>query len=132
MVPLCSVCGKNPASYICRDCGRSVCGHCFDAVQWSCVECQNRRGGDPHALVTSSANPALYLLFIALGMIFVGIFLLMISSSLNGINGGGVILIGPIPILFGTGTNSTPLILIGAAVTIFALIFFAFTLRRGH
>jgi len=83
-------------------------------------------------LVTSSANPALYLLFIALGMIFVGIFLLMISSSLNGINGGGVILIGPIPILFGTGANSTPLILIGAAVTIFALIFFAFTLRRGH
>ena len=132
MVPLCSVCGKNSASYVCRDCGRSVCGQCFDAVQWSCVECQNRHGGNSRTWVTSTANPALYLLFVALGMIFVGIFLLMISSSLNGINGGGVILIGPIPILFGTGTNSTPLILIGAAVTIFALVFFAFTLRRGH
>ena len=83
-------------------------------------------------MITSSASPALYLLFVALGMIFVGIFLLMISSSLNGISGGGVILIGPIPILFGTGTNSTPLILIGATVTIFALVFFAFVLRRAH
>jgi uncharacterized membrane protein len=132
MVPLCSVCGKNPASYVCRDCGRSVCGQCFDAVQWSCVECQKRRDGNPHPLVTSSANPALYLLFVAVGMIFVGIFLLMISSSLNGISGGGVILIGPIPILIGTGTNSTSLILIGAVVTIFTLIFFGFVSRRGH
>jgi len=82
--------------------------------------------------VTSSANPALCLLLVAVGMIFVGIFLLMISSSLNGISGGGVILIGPIPILIGTGTNSTSLILIGAVVTIFALIFFGFVSRRGH
>jgi uncharacterized membrane protein len=79
-----------------------------------------------------SANPALYLLFAAFAMIFVGMFLLMISSSINGITGGGVILIGPIPILVGTGTNSTPLILIGAAVTIFAVVFFAFALRRSH
>ncbi len=132
MVPLCSVCGKNPASYVCRDCGRSVCSQCFDAVQWSCVECQNRRDGNPHPWVTSSANPALCLLLVAVGMIFVGIFLLMISSSLNGFSGGGVILIGPIPILIGTGTNSTSLILIGAVVTIFALIFFGFVSRRGH
>jgi len=72
------------------------------------------------------------LLFAAFGMILVGLLFLMISSSVNGINGGGVILIGPIPILFGTGTNSTPLILIGAAVTIFALVFFVLALRRSH
>ena len=65
-------------------------------------------------------------------MIFIGILLLMVGplSSPNGVSGGGVILIGPIPILFGNGTYSTPLIVVSAVITIVALIFFA--IRRAH
>lgn len=67
-------------------------------------------------------------------MIFLGILLLMIGpfSSLGVVSSGGVILIGPIPILFGNGTYSTPLILVSAVMTIFALIFFVFAVRRAH
>ncbi|HXY82281.1 MAG TPA: DUF131 domain-containing protein [Candidatus Saccharimonadales bacterium] len=99
--------------------------------RWICAQCQTYH---PTQSVVSGATTWLWVLFIAFGMIFIGILLLMVGplSSPNGVSGGGVILIGPIPILFGNGTYSTPLIVVSAVITIIALIFFVFAIRRAH
>jgi len=51
-------------------------------------------------------------------------------SNIESISGGAVILIGPIPIVFGTGPYSVALIALAAVLTIFAVIFFYFFARR--
>ena len=50
-------------------------------------------------------------------------------SGPSGVSGGAVILIGPIPIVLGTGPYSVTLIAIAVVLTIFALVFY-FVLRR--
>jgi uncharacterized membrane protein len=66
-------------------------------------------------------------------MIVVGV-LLMTAGSLTGsnggFNGGAVILIGPIPIILGTGPYSLLLIGFAAILTVIALVFFLLMRRK--
>jgi uncharacterized membrane protein len=50
-------------------------------------------------------------------------------SNLQGVSGGAVILIGPIPIILGTGPYSVPLIALAAVLSAVALAFY-FVMRR--
>jgi len=67
-------------------------------------------------------------------MIVVGI-LLMTAGSLASSNGsfnvGGVILIGPIPIILGTGPYSLALIAFAVILTVIALAFFLLMRRKA-
>jgi uncharacterized membrane protein len=72
-----------------------------------------------------------WVFFASFAMIFLGVILMAIASftSTQGTaSGGAVILIGPIPIVLGSGPESTWLILAAAIITVVSLV--AFLLRR--
>ncbi len=133
--PLCLLCGKRAATYICQACGKAVCSNCFDPIHWSCSDCQTKIG--PAAAVSHGApavfSTATWLFFIAFVIIFIGMVLMTLGSlsNINGVSGGAVILIGPIPIVLGTGPYSVALIALAAVLTIFALVYFFVLRRRG-
>jgi uncharacterized membrane protein len=74
------------------------------------------------------------LFFLAFIMIFVGMLLMTLGPLLNGgtagASGGAVILIGPIPIILGSGPFSGVILVLALVLTVFALIFFGVILRR--
>jgi uncharacterized membrane protein len=59
-------------------------------------------------------------------MIFVGVFLMTVTSVWNtgAVSGGTVILIGPIPIILGSGPASVPLLILALIFTIISFLFF--------
>jgi uncharacterized membrane protein len=66
-------------------------------------------------------------------MIVIGILLVTagsITGSGSGISGGAVILIGPIPIILGTGPYSFEMIIMAAVLTVLALGFFLLVRRK--
>ncbi len=79
----------------------------------------------------SVSRRLLSLLLLGITLVFAGITVLVIVSLVLGGSGsvGGVILIGPVPIIFGAGENAGLLILFGATVTVLSLILF-FVLNR--
>jgi uncharacterized membrane protein len=72
------------------------------------------------------------LFLVAFAAIFVGILLIALGSipHLGTSSAGAVILIGPIPIILGTGPYSFPLIALSVGVTIVAIVFFLVLRRR--
>jgi len=68
-------------------------------------------------------------------MVFVGMILMMIASFSEGrgsASGGAIVLIGPIPVILGSGPESTWMILLAAVITVIALVAFLLTRRRMH
>ncbi|MFA5572696.1 MAG: DUF131 domain-containing protein [Crenarchaeota archaeon] len=65
-------------------------------------------------------------------LVFIGTFIIIVASLVLGGSGnvGGIIMIGPIPIVFGAGPNTTYLIVIGAVLSIISVILFIVTNRR--
>jgi uncharacterized membrane protein len=76
------------------------------------------------------------LAFLLLGitLIFIGIAVLVVASLVLDGSGslGGVILIGPIPIVFGTGPNAGWLIAISAILTVVSVVLFLVLNRRNR
>lgn len=61
--------------------------------------------------------------------------LMMIASFSEGrgsASGGAIVLIGPIPVILGSGPESTWMILLAAVITVIALVAFLLTRRRMH
>lgn len=121
----CEVCGLLEARYVCNKCGRSACSDCFSAATWTCKKCsemdiRKREGSSPIAIK---------LLFAGFLLVFSGMILVAISAFTNassGASAGGIIMIGPIPIIFGTdGGAIWPLAIL---VLILMLSFFVMTL----
>jgi uncharacterized membrane protein len=81
--------------------------------------------------VDISGNLLVFLLF-GITLVFVGIAVLVVTSLILGGSGsvGGVILIGPIPIVFGSGPSAGWLITISAILTVVSIIFFLVFTRR--
>lgn len=131
--PQCLICAKRPATYVCQDCGRAVCGNCFDPAHWSCLDCQTklRPTAISEYIVPAQFSMATWLFFISFAIIFIGILLMTVGSlsNLGGVSGGAVILIGPIPIVLGAGPYSAALVGFAIVLTIFALAFF-FVMRK--
>jgi uncharacterized membrane protein len=73
------------------------------------------------------------LLLVGFAAVFVGTLLVALGSISNPgtASGGAIILIGPIPIILGTGPYSFPLIALSAILTIVAIVFFFALRRRG-
>jgi len=120
----CEICGTQEPRYVCSRCGRRVCARDFRPQLWLCTSCEPV----PYAekLEPGSAHPAgLSWIFLAsFAMILIGMILMMIASLTQGkgiTSGGAVILIGPIPIILGSGPESTWLILMAVIITMIAL-----------
>ncbi len=73
------------------------------------------------------------LLLLGITLIFVGIAVFVVASVVLGNSGnvGGVILIGPIPIVFGAGTFSIWLIVVSVILTVVSIILFLIMNRRS-
>jgi len=78
---------------------------------------------------------AFKLFMIGFFVIFAGIMLIMIASLLSpgsNVSGGGIFLIGPIPIVFGYGQYSAWMIAFAVILTIVAVIFFFLSWKRAR
>lgn len=119
----CQICGKlAPVTYTCEQCRREVCEACFENEVGVCSECYNRLEG-----VIPLLTLPLKLFLLGFGLVFIGMIVLMASSILYGSNQtstGIVILIGPIPIILGTGSYSIFAIIFVTILTILSIIFF--------
>jgi uncharacterized membrane protein len=75
-----------------------------------------------------------WLLIFGFILIFVGFAVMVISALVSGGSGsvGGVILIGPIPIVFGAGPDAGWLILIGVIITVISVGSFLVLNRRSR
>jgi uncharacterized protein (TIGR00304 family) len=62
-------------------------------------------------------------------LIFVGLALLLTSVPGSNVSTGGFVLIGPIPIVFGSGTNGSPLAVLAVGLGI-AMLLWLFALAR--
>jgi uncharacterized membrane protein len=74
-----------------------------------------------------------WIFFASFAMIFAGMILMALASFTQGqaTSGGAVILVGPIPIILGSGPGSAWLIVLGAILTIATVAFFLLS-RRGR
>ena len=73
-----------------------------------------------------------WLLVLGIVVVLVGIVVLAVASSVSGGSSstGIVIFIGPFPIVFGSGPNSTWLIIIGLILAVLTVAFFIVMNRR--
>ena len=77
-------------------------------------------------MASNSSQFVFKLLLFGFSLIFLGIILIVIASvfSDRSVNLGGIIVIGPIPIIFGAGENAWLMILIATILAIACLILF--------
>ncbi len=82
----------------------------------------------------SVSNRLLGVLLLGITLFFVGIAVLIVASMVLGGSGsvGGVILIGPIPIVFGAGPDAGWLIVVGIIVTVLSVVLFLVMNRRSE
>ena len=132
---LCEVCGARPARYVCRNCGARVCRYCIDLSTWMCVRCSEKFGpGFLPEVGDFMASGAVKLLIIGVVLTFVGFILMAVASLLVGGGAGGVVLIGPFPIIFGSG-GALPALLLVLVLVVFVAMFllpFLLTWLRGE
>ncbi|MEM3736851.1 MAG: DUF131 domain-containing protein [Candidatus Bathyarchaeia archaeon] len=125
---LCELCGKQDALYICRRCGNRICEACFDYTGWVCSICAKSATKPQTSGLKKLLNPYSFPLIFMVGSLitFIGVVIIFISAlgSPSSIAGGGILLIGPIPIVFGTGPDFLVLLPIAVALTIIAFVFF--------
>ena len=76
-----------------------------------------------------------WIFFASFALVLIGMVVMMIASFTQGqgqTSGGAVILIGPIPIILGSGPESTWLIVLAVVITIIALVIFLLTRRKMY
>jgi uncharacterized membrane protein len=72
-------------------------------------------------------------LLLGIALVFIGITVLVVVSLVGGSGSvGGVILIGPIPIVFGAGPDAGWLIVVGGIVTVLSVVLFLVMNRRAR
>ena len=89
---------------------------------------ENQEGG------AAGSGRFLWLIFLGVALVFVGIAVLIVAWMASGGSGsvGGVILIGPIPIVFGAGPDAGWLIALGVALSLISLVVFLMLNRRAR
>jgi len=125
----CEICNKRPAKYVCQECGREICEVCFDPYTWVCVECYRRIRREVPPLGRPPASPwpfPVKLFFLSFIVIFVGMLLLMAAAILSGgsTSFGGVVFIGPIPIIIGSGPYFPLAIIIAIILMVLSILLF--------
>jgi len=125
-VKSCKICGKRAARYVCQECSRTVCEICLKPNTWFRSDCYSRlKGAAPTLEYTRSAT--LFKLFlVGFFLILVGVIFVMIAAVLFGDTAsfGGIILVGPIPIIFGAGPNYFWAIILALFLTILGIVIF--------
>jgi len=92
---------------------------------------EKSEGGDEGIQVSSGF---FLLLMIGFGVVVIGIVLVLAAALLGGGSGsvGGVIFIGPFPIVFGAGPDAMWLIAISIAISVVMIVIFVLMRRRNY
>ncbi len=69
------------------------------------------------------------LIFIGIALVFLGIAMMVLASAEGKAEGGAVIVIGPIPIVFGSSKSAALAAAVLGAVVIIALLFLSLVVR---
>jgi len=105
-----------------------VCHACFDTSRWWCNSCSQVTSTVKRGPQVSAAG----LFFLAFVLIFVGIMTMSLAPILSGGGVGSVgtvILIGPIPIVLGSGPLGGVMVVLALVLTIIAVILGVVLLR---
>jgi len=105
---------------------------CFDSTAWICSECKLGLSEPIEERGSAVSLSAAWLFFLAFGMIFVGMILMALGAIPSESNAslGGVILIGPIPIMIGAGPYSSLMLVLATALTLVSLAAFLILRRK--
>lgn len=93
---------------------------------------QNKEAGEEASTVNVAAT---WLLVSGFILMFAGIIILIAASAFQGnmdISGGGIVFIGPIPIIFGTGPNALLAILLASVLTIIGFLVFFWLRKKSY
>jgi len=85
VAPLCSICRKNQAMYVCRNCGRVVCSNCFEPSVWLCVDCFKRKASINPQVAIPEIPLLIKLLWTGFIFTFVGFALMMLATLTLGL-----------------------------------------------
>ena len=139
-IKICELCGERNAKYICQECGRAVCEQCIEPYSWLCLDCYRKTKTEektPSSEMETYGRslfqiPFMKIFFLGFLLIFAGMIILMLATIFFGLKDsfGLILLIGPIPIIFGTGQISLPLIILAITLTILCIIVFILLSRR--
>ena len=123
MRPLCQICGKRPARFICSRCGRQVCERCFDATTWLCSSCLEEAAAARGVPVA----PSLPVGWLLLGFLLfsVGVVLMALGAALAGYS--GVLVVFPFFFML-SGVTNLMIWLMVALLVLFLAFFLAFSL----
>jgi len=128
---VCQICRKRQAKYVCQECGRTICEACLEPQTWACSVCYGRLEEESEApRIFQSFLSKLFLLSFLL--IFIGVIFIVISVVLLGTpaSAGVVLVLGPIPIILGTGPYATLALVLAVILTILSIVmFFVFQKR---
>ncbi|MEM2876286.1 MAG: B-box zinc finger protein, partial [Candidatus Bathyarchaeia archaeon] len=88
-LPLCEVCRERNAKYVCQDCGRLICDFCIVPETLICSDCSASMREERFTRQVGFLTP-FSILFVSIFLIFLGFFLVILSSVLRGaIEGSG-------------------------------------------
>ena len=125
MAQRCEICGNQEARFVCSRCGRRACLQDFRQARWLCKTCETSAQIDAPEVRKTFLSGFSWIFLASFALIFIGMVVMMIASFTQGhgtTSGGAVILIGPIPIILGSGPESSWLILLAAIIAVIALV----------
>jgi len=128
---VCQICSERPAKYVCQKCGRIICEVCLEPQSWFCSDCYGHLKAQ--SMEFGCFQSFFFKLFIlSFLLIFVGVIFIIVSAVLEGtLNSAGVILIlGPLPIILGTGPYATLALVLAVILTILSIVTFLVFRRR--
>lgn len=134
----CESCGVGTARYICQECGRGICELCIEPDTWLCPDCYRKRYRELKAEPKEEGfRVPLYIkmLFGGLVLVFIGLIVLALAALLSGSPSSFafVLMIPPIPIIFGSGEHTLPLLLLTITLAIIWIIFLIIiSMRRAR
>lgn len=129
----CENCGKKTAVYVCSGCGGRVCSSCINLDTWKCKRCEMgalRERPELYRALKWITPEVLFLLsfiVISVGAVFIALATLL--SDKTG-SFGAIFLIGPIPIIFGSGPQMLPILILALMVMMCTVILFLYLYRK--
>ncbi|MEM2939266.1 MAG: DUF131 domain-containing protein [Candidatus Bathyarchaeia archaeon] len=137
-IKICELCSKRNAKYVCQECSRAICERCLEPYTWLCLECYRKIGGTLSQEPESEEKTLFQIPFIKIFLMgfilmFIGIIVIILATLVLGLKNSFslIFLIGPIPIIFGGGEYSIPLIILATVLTVICIIIFILYSKRG-
>ena len=128
----CEICGERPAKYVCQKCSRNVCQVCFEKATWLCRDCNGQIKEASSTPEFGQSESLFKLLTMGFFLVFIGMILVAVSFVFSGgtASFGGIVFVGPLPIIIGAGPNYLFAIILAFFLTVFGLVAFILLRKR--